>query len=150
MTSKTQQKAHWLNRLAWGAIILLVLAAGIYYQYTQQQLNHLMVTRCDPVLGCTFSDASGNAIATLKFAQKPSPVQAFGVNVTAKAGEQVTLRFDMKGMAMGPAAYKLQSASGGVFTGKVILPVCIQGRADWRATLTLDQQSWVFFFTTHS
>ena len=144
------QSLRWLNRLAWGAIIVLVLAAAIYYQYGQQQTNQLAVTQCDPTASCVFRDASGKAVASQKFAQAPSPVQAFAVNVTAKAGQQVTLRFDMKGMAMGPAAYKLQPLSGGEFMGKVILPVCIQGRADWRATLTVDQQSWVFFFTTHS
>lgn len=135
---------RWLAYLGWAGIVGLVAFAAYYYQSEQNALAHQESISCEPTKACLWSYPKS---VKLKFTSPPSGTTPFLVEIIAPTKQAITLRFDMEGMAMGPAAYKVQEMAAGHYFAKVILPACIQGRSDWRGTIALSGQLYVFKFT---
>lgn len=60
------------------------------------------------------------------------------VRVTGASPRQVELDFSGRSMDMGPNRSALVPAGDGIYRGNAMLPVCVTGRMDWRATLLVD------------
>jgi hypothetical protein len=56
------------------------------------------------------------------------------------AVESVTVSFTMVGMDMGDNRYRLLPDGQGGWNGQAVLPVCVKGRSDWVAEVTLKEQ----------
>lgn len=56
------------------------------------------------------------------------------------AAESVIVSFTMVGMDMGDNRYRLLPDGQGGWTGQAVLPVCVKGRSDWVAEVTLKAQ----------
>lgn len=70
------------------------------------------------------------------------PMQAFAMQLRSLRGElgqsaQVMVDFQMRDMDMGLNRYRLEPAGAGVWQGRATLPVCVSGRSDWIARLTI-------------
>lgn len=70
------------------------------------------------------------------------PMQAFAMQLRRLRGElgqsaQVMVDFQMRDMDMGLNRYRLEAADAGVWQGRATLPVCVSGRSDWIARLTI-------------
>jgi hypothetical protein len=87
----------------------------------------------DPVAGCTVH--LDGAPVTLRFSERPRPLVPFDLRVEGKLAPGARVRLDMAGMDMGLNVYRLETDEKGVPHARIILPVCVQGRADWRLTL---------------
>lgn len=57
---------------------------------------------------------------------------------------QITVDFHMRAMDMGQTRYRLQRAADGVWHGRAMLPVCVSGRSDWVAAVSIqaDGRRW--------
>ncbi|MCA1926688.1 MAG: hypothetical protein LDL16_10475 [Thiobacillus sp.] len=120
--------------------LLAIAAAGWWLKRPPESLN---VACVDPVAGCVFSHAGRPA--RLRFSVTPVPLQAFELTVDAPGARRISAEFQMVGMDMGFNRYPLRPARG-VFSADITLPICISGRHDWRAFLTIDGERYMFPF----
>ena len=83
--------------------------------------------------------------ARIELAISPQPIPVVkplqvDVRVSGTVTRRVELDFAGRSMDMGPNRSVLGAAGEGVFRGSAMLPVCVTGRMDWRATLFVDTQ----------
>jgi hypothetical protein len=104
------------------------------------------VACADPVAGCRFSHAGGEA--TLRFSAVPGPMEAFRVEVRAPGAGRASAEFQMIGMDMGFNRYDLKPAGDGAYAARVTLPICVSGRRDWMLRLDLDGARYAVPFST--
>lgn len=143
----------------------LVLVIGLALGFAAVQLFHglrapatapdelptsVLITHPDCQLrqsACTA--ALGEQRVGLQFSAPVQALEPFWVEalVAGMAVREVQLEFTMKGMDMGQNRYRLLP-SGEAWVGSVTLPVCVAGRSDWVATLTVagDGRKWVAEF----
>ena len=131
--------------LTWvlSAVLALSIAAGMLWQSQQWQAAHDF-NCADPLRGCTLPLST----AQLRFLSLPRPVTPFEIRITGLAARKVTLRLGMVGMDMGPQLLTFRALGGGQWSAQAWLPVCVQGRRDWRALLEVDGQRYQFAFVT--
>ncbi len=79
----------------------------------------------------------GNALFRVHFDQPPKVMQPFIVRVEASQAKALHASFAMQGMEMGLNRYRLLRQADGSWQASVTLPVCVQGRSDWRMLLEL-------------
>jgi hypothetical protein len=129
------------------ALLLLGILGGVYYPRLSQWLPHnsaqaivLPADRaCHPVgKACTVSDAA--LTLTLRLGDSIQPLKAFPVLVslageTAAKVNQVAVSFTMVNMEMGVNRFALHQRAEGMWQGQALLPVCSNGRQDWRVTV---------------
>lgn len=77
------------------------------------------------------------------------PLESFALQLRVVRGSvpmdaQITVDFQMRDMDMGQTRYRLQRAADGVWQGRAMLPVCVSGRSDWVAALSIqaDGRRW--------
>ncbi|MBB5017373.1 hypothetical protein HNQ59_000637 [Chitinivorax tropicus] len=90
----------------------------------------------DLTQGCRFSIADQAVQAEAK--GPISTFRPFDLTIRTAPAAQMTVQFSMLGMEMGPGRYRLQQSSPGIWVGKIMLPVCIQGRRDWQMLVDMD------------
>lgn len=79
----------------------------------------------------------------LSISPQPIPVVKplqIDVRVTGTVAQRVELDFSGRTMDMGPNRTVLVAAGDGNYRGSAMLPVCVTGRMDWRATLFVDTE----------
>ena len=79
----------------------------------------------------------------LSISPRPIPVVKplqIDVRVTGTVAQRVELDFSGRTMDMGPNRTVLAAAGDGNYRGSAMLPVCVTGRMDWRATLFVDTE----------
>lgn len=108
---------------------LMLISACAKPQAPSSQVLHCE----DMVKGCQF------ATFFVQFNQIPSPLKPFKVSVKSPMATLIHADFVMQGMAMGLNRYQLLEGHSKYFEAEVILPVCVQGRADWMMQLELVQ-----------
>ena len=90
--------------------------------------------------GCRIQWPQGG-YAEVRVDQMPRPLQPFSLKVvTDRPQHNLAASFTMLNMEMGFNRYPLTSADGQHWQGTITLPVCTAGHADWRLTLTTDQE----------
>ena len=113
----------------WVLALLMIISA---LMLTLWHLNRVTDDKSVISLACLdpLSDC-GNAQTQIRFSQIPSPMREFQVQITDQDAQSITLSFAMQDMPMGLNRYRMTN-SGNHWLAKVILPVCVQGRSDWR------------------
>lgn len=96
------------------------------------------VSCLDPVAGCRF-ELAGHTVE-LRFSETPRPMRPFLLDVEATGAAAVDADFVMPGMQMLPNRYRLARIVDGRWQTRVVLPVCVSGRADWLLALTIDNE----------
>lgn len=115
----------------------LAVALAAFGSGCGRSAPNVNVVNCpDPVAGCRF-ELGGEAVA-LWFSASPRPMQPFATAVEAPRAVAVGAEFSMPGMDMLPNRYWLARTPDGHWGARVVLPVCVSGRTDWRLTLTVD------------
>ncbi len=76
----------------------------------------------------------------LKFDQTPQVLRPFKVQIKQAAIKHIYVSVAMQGMDMGLNRYRLQALADDLWQAEITLPVCIQGRADWRMRIELDPE----------
>jgi nitrogen fixation protein FixH len=78
---------------------------------------------------------------TLELVPRPlATMRELGVIARLPLGAEdaeVSVRFEMKGMEMGPNTARLSAQGGGAWAGKAVLVRCPSGRRDWAAVVTV-------------
>jgi hypothetical protein len=129
------------------ALLLLGIAGSVYYPRLSQwlPLNSAQTIvlpadrACHPVgKACTVSDVA--LTLTLRLGDSVQPLKAFPVLVelageTAAKVNQVAVSFTMVNMEMGVNRFALRQRADGMWQGQALLPVCSNGRQDWRVTV---------------
>ncbi|MDP3419634.1 MAG: hypothetical protein Q8S10_01830 [Thiobacillus sp.] len=122
------------------AVPLLLAAALIAIAVTgwwlKRPADAVAVSCADPLAGCAFSHRG--AAVDVRFLSQPTPLEAFGLQVSAPNARRISAEFQMVGMDMGFNRYDLRPAGDGAFASNVTLPVCISGRHDWTLFLDVD------------
>jgi Cu(I)/Ag(I) efflux system membrane protein CusA/SilA len=129
------------------ALLLLGILGSVYYPRLSQWLSRnsaqaivLHADRaCHPVgKACTVSDAT--LTITLRLGDSLQPLKAFPVLV-GLAGEtkvsKVAVYFTMVNMEMGVNRFDLRQRADGMWQGQALLPVCSNGRQDWRVAVAV-------------
>lgn len=114
------------------ALIAIALAGW----WLKRPADAVAVRCADPLAGCAFSHRG--AAIDVRFMSQPTPLEAFGLHVSAPRARRISAEFQMTGMDMGFNRYDLRPAGDGAFASNVTLPVCIGGRHDWTLFLDVD------------
>ncbi|MFP5504823.1 MAG: hypothetical protein ACLGH6_01365 [Gammaproteobacteria bacterium] len=122
------------------AVPLLLAAALIAIAmagwWLKRPADAVAVSCADPLAGCAFSHRG--AAVDVRFLSQPTPLEGFGLHVSAPHARRISAEFQMTGMDMGFNRYDLRPAGDGAFASNVTLPVCISGRHDWTLFLDVD------------
>lgn len=116
------------------AALLALLAAG-WWLRPAEPASATVVECADLARACRFQHA-GRAW-TVQADRPPSALRPFRLGVTG-TDAPLTARFGMAGMDMGPIALALKPAGPGRQAAEALLPLCVQGRRDWRLWLDGD------------
>ncbi len=123
-----------------GAVALA--AAGVGLRLWQMERSSARQDRELAVLGecrpwrAPCEARAGGLGLRLRFEGPAAPLRRFRVRVAAVGGAapaEVTVRFEMPGMAMGEVPLALSPDGQGDWQGEAVLPVCATGRTDWVA-----------------
>lgn len=115
------------------AALIAIAVAG---WWLKRPADAVAVSCADPLAGCAFSHRG--AAVDVRFLSQPTPLEAFGLRVSAPSARRISAEFQMVGMDMGFNRYDLRPAGDGAFASNVTLPVCISGRHDWTLFLDVD------------
>ncbi len=127
-------------------LIALLVAIAVAGTWFKRPAEVHAVACVDPLAGCTFSHR-GAAVKVL-FRTLPTPLEPFGLNMNAPGARQISVAFQMNGMNMGFNRYDLRPSDAGVFSAKIILPICISGRHDWTMVIDIDGAHYALPFRT--
>ena len=127
-------------------LIGLLAAIAVAGYWFKRPAEAHAVACVDPLAGCTFSHR-GAAVKAL-FRTLPTPLEPFVLNMNAPGARQISVAFQMGGMDMGFNRYDLRPSEGGVFSAKIILPICISGRYDWTMLIDIDGAHYALPFRT--
>lgn len=123
--------------LSWSPIVALAAIVGSGCDKPAPQAGTVICR--DLVAGCRF-ELGGEGVV-LRFSESQRAMRSFVMEVDAPSAVAVRADFMMPGMDMVPNRYDLGRGPDGHWRAKVVLPVCISGREDWRLALTVDEQS---------
>ena len=119
-------------------LLLIALLSGLIG--CEKSVDNIQITQCeDLILGCDIG------VGKITFSQIPKPLASF-IIVFKPLKSDVNLslvkaQFNMQGMQMGFNQYRFIQEKTGIWQANVILPVCMQGRADWLMTLEITENS---------
>lgn len=117
--------------------VLLLGACGAEGEKTGQALQ--VAAGCNAaVTGCEATGAGGRMLLSMAGVRAMQPATV-SLHWNGAAAESVVISFNMVGMDMGDNRYRLVPDGQGGWTGKVVLPVCVKGRSDWVADVTLKE-----------
>ena len=126
-----------MRLLSWSTLVALAAIVGSGCDKPAPQAGTVICR--DPVAGCRF-EVGGKGVV-LRFSESPRAMRSFLMEVDAPSAVAVRADVMMPGMDMVPNRYELDRGPDGHWRAKVLLPVCISGREDWRLALTVDEQT---------
>ena len=117
-------------------ILVLILLSSLLG--CEKSVNGIQTIGCkDLILGCDIG------VGKITFSQKPKPLTPFIIIFKAlKPDANLSLikaQFNMQDMQMGFNQYQFIHEKTGIWQANVILPVCMQGRADWLMTFEITE-----------
>lgn len=121
----------WSPWLAVGLVVAL-----LWWWQAREPAPARTVQCADLHAGCTVQ-VDGRAIA-VRVSGELRVLKPFQLTVQAPGARKVRVRFAMAGMDMGFNLYTLQAGADGLFQARIVLPVCVSGRRDWRMMLEID------------
>lgn len=134
------------RKLLFAALLLIAFAAVklVLLQWWQAQQPQAVAAQCDLTEGCTLPDGSRVRAAAVS-TKKP-----FDIYIEhAPAGtEQVSISFSMKNMDMGFNRYMFERQPSGTWQAvRIRLPICVEGRRDFTADITIGSRTFQTAFT---
>lgn len=137
------------RKLLLAALLLTAFAAFKlvllqWWQAQQPQQPQAVAAQCDLTEGCTLPDGSRVRAAAV------STKKLFDIYIEhAPAGtEQVSISFSMKNMDMGFNRYMFERQPSGTWqAARIRLPVCVEGRRDFTADITIGSRTFQTAFT---
>lgn len=134
------------RKLLIAGVLLILFAAAklLLLDWWQKQQPQARAAECDLIKGCTLPDSSHVRSTPI------STRSAFDITVENVPSEtqQVSISFSMKDMDMGFNRYMLQQQSPRTWQARQIrLPVCVEGRRDYIADITIGGQTFQTTFT---
>lgn len=140
----TERNRRLLTWAPW-LVVGLVIASLWWWQVRAPEPAQLV--QCpDLHAGCTVQ-VDGRTI-TVRVAGDLQVLKPFRLTVQAAGARKVQASFTMAGMDMGFNLYSLQADADGLFQARVVLPVCVSGRRDWRMMLEIDNMRIELPFVT--
>jgi hypothetical protein len=130
-----------IKRFAVPAVILLALAALAIWGMRQKASPE----KPQPITGCSF--VHHNAPAQLRFSSAPEPLKPFLITLSHPSLNKASISFRMVGMDMGFNRYDFRRGADGLWTARIVLPVCTSGRVDWISEIQLDDRFYSLKFT---
>lgn len=117
-----------------GALIAAsVLLTGVISGCGQATESDLSPQICqDPRVGCALRNGMSLQTRIAPAVLRPIDVTVRDVPTSV---DSMRLEAAMVGMSMPPVGVELESSARGEWSGRLILPVCSQGRSDWLWTL---------------
>lgn len=138
-------RRHLWSWMALAVGVLLGGAALLYLGAFPAPGKPVMQVPCiNVVKGCALP-AQGLRIT---FDQSPQVMRPFHLRLEIPLAHEVHASFAMRDMQMGLNRYRLLPQGAGVWTGEVILPICVHGRSDWVMTLDVDGRLYQLPFTS--
>jgi putative secreted protein len=134
------------RKLLIAGVLLILFAAAklLLLDWWQKQQPQAHAAECDLIKGCTLPD--GSHVRSTPISHR----SAFDITVENAPAEtqQVSISFSMKDMDMGFNRYMLQQQSPRTWQARQIrLPVCVEGRRDYIADITIGGQTFQTTFT---
>lgn len=110
---------------------------------------------CDLNARACAADLPDGGHVELAITPRPIPLVrplTVSARLTGSEAERVDIEFSGVAMDMGQNRVELVAAGGGVYRASAMLPICVSGRMDWRATLRLRsggrERALAFVFAT--
>lgn len=129
-----------------GSVLAIACLAVVAYKLAPRQPNDAGLV-VDAAIGCDLNvsrcavDLPDGGRLEVSITPRPIPVVKplqIEVRVSGTSARQIELDLSGRSMDMGANRSGLVAAGDGVFRGSAMLPVCVTGRMDWRATLFVD------------
>ena len=118
-------------------VLLIVLGCVVKFYWAKHDLSALSVTPCDDV-----SQSCGNEMFKVQFVEEPEVMKPLHLKLhmlSAEAIKNIHVDFAMQDMQMGLNRYRLiQVNQSADWQAEVILPICVQGRSDWKMLIEID------------
>lgn len=118
-------------------IVLLFMLLSSLLGCEQSQTDSQIVDCQDLVKGCDIG------LGQITFSQNPKQLAPFSITFSTwqSSGQlsAVNAQFMMQGMQMGFNRYRFIQEKNNTWQANVILPVCMQGRADWLMQLEITE-----------
>lgn len=139
-----------MKRLAWLAplgIVALIGGVVAYHHWRGQAAGAETPLACvDLRLGCAAPHLG--AAARIGIDGELRLLKPFELWVRAEGAGKVQASFSMSGMDMGFNLYTLRPDGRGAYRTRVILPMCVTGRHDWRLHVDIDGNRTTIPFVT--
>ena len=137
---------HILWALGWSFLILSGMACGLfYYSHRRPQPDKAILLACFNTQSFCPLPKGG----TLHFPVLPQHGKLFEIRLKGVlAKERPQVEFKMPDMNMGFNRYVFVQ-DGDDWKAVVSLPLCVNGRRDWLATLILNGENYLLPFSTH-
>ena len=134
------------RKLLLAGVLLILFAAAklLLLDWWQKQQPQARAAECNLSKGCILPD--GSHVRSTPISHRA----AFDITVenTPAETQQVSISFSMKDMGMGFNRYMLQQQSPRTWQARQIhLPVCVEGRRDYIADITIGGQTFQTTFT---
>ncbi len=129
-----------------GIVLAIACLAVVAYKLAPRPLADVALV-VDAATGCDLNvsrcaiDLPDGGHLELSVTPRPIPVVKplqIEVRVSGTSARPVELELSGRTMDMGPNRSPLVPAGDGIYHGSAMLPVCVTGRMDWRATLFVD------------
>jgi hypothetical protein len=126
-----------MKRFFLSLVLLLALSFWAKFYFAKQELAPIKVLSCVDI-----TQSCGNAMFTVQFAEAPQVMKPLHLNLhmhQVEAVKNIHVDFSMQNMEMGFNRYRLiQASQSGDWQAEVTLPICVQGRSDWRMLLEIE------------
>ena len=124
---------HRAARAEARSYVLVFSTAGVLLACTPGERDSAKVEVCrDPTTVCVLSNGMSLHTDHRPRPLTPTEVKLRDVSVSVTA---VGIEASMAGMEMPPVTVALRNTGPSEWSGRLILPVCMQGRSDWQWTL---------------
>lgn len=141
---------RWMNEVVLATLALLVIVTGGWYYFTQHEASEVVLLGdrdCTGQSAACMLNVEGLQVKLI-LPDRMVPLEKFPVRIElqgqqADGIDNVTVDFAMRGMDMGLNRYRLAPVDEAVWSGEAILPVCVTGRSDWEAVISLHGEDGV-------
>ena len=118
-------------------ILLIALGFAAKSYLAKSDLAAVSILPCADI-----RQSCGNERFTVRFSEAPQVMMPLHLNLHMNRDEAIKnihVDFSMQNMEMGFNRYRLiQASQSGDWQAEVTLPICVQGRSDWRMLLEIE------------
>ncbi len=121
-------------------VLLIALGFVVKFYWAKHDGSALSLLHCADI-----TQSCGNEIFKVKFAEAPQVMKPLHLKLHMNRAEvikNIHVDFVMQSMKMGLNRYRLiQVNQSADWQAEVILPICVQGRSDWKMLIEIDSSN---------